>query len=212
MYVFDTNNRIQLALVKGNTYGNLNNIGSMVYQVPDDSSRQIIGMSVRARVALPLNWVFAYVAWSAGFGVVTSGTLATGSGGTLNVDKLVTFAGADYVSFDVYNNTGANYTNPLETNRYTVTISRLRLVSATTNMVNTTSTANTPFALAMTVTCGSTANMYTGQLLHIGHGTDGGRLHRHQRRGRDALYNRRRSGVWHAQYWRRDSSVRGVCR
>jgi hypothetical protein len=173
LYQFDTNNRIQIALPQGAIYGNATDGGGMVYQIPHGSSRQIIGVMFDAVVDLPANWVFQLNQWAANYASVATTAINAGFGGTTQTNRLYTFAGCDYLEFVVYNNTGANYTVANAPNVWRVMITNVRLVTATTNMVNTTITANQAFAAGMTITVASTARMYAGQRLHIGHGTPG---------------------------------------
>lgn len=168
LYQMDTNNRIQIALTKGTTYLNNADVGAMLFQKPEGGSRQIIGLSFDAIVNLPSNWQFIFDTWQSGFTGAGGALIVAGTGGSQTISKVYTFAGCDYIDLSVYNGSGVNYTETLETGVNHVTLTNVRLVTATTNMVNTTITIAQLAGNNVTCTVGSTANMYVGQRLHIG--------------------------------------------
>lgn len=167
-YTFDTNGRVQIALNKNATWATNTSIGSMVYQMPDKGSRQIVGISFDLVVALPLNWRFQIITWQSGYLSGTSAYIYTGTTAIESLNRFITVSGCDYVEFAVYNATGSPYPNTDETSRWKATITNIRLVTATTNAVNTTSTALVSIGSNVSVPVVTTANMYVGQRLHLG--------------------------------------------
>lgn len=167
-YQIDTNNRIQIALPQGQIYGNVANTCGMVYQIPDGSSRQIIGVAFDAVVTLPTNWIVQLNQWSANYAGVTTALIDTGIAGTNVINKFFTFAGCSYLEFVVYNNTGANYTVNNAPNVWRVQITNVRVVTTTANKVDTTTTAVIAAGAAVSVPVVSSTRMYVGQRLHMG--------------------------------------------
>lgn len=168
LYDFDTNNRVRIALKGGATYANINDSGGMIYQKPDGGSRQIIGVMFDAVVTLPTNWRLQINQWSTAYASVAATVVVTGGGGVTTINRFYTFSGCDYLEFVVYNNTGGVYTNTNQTGLYKALITNVRLVTTTTNKVDTTMTSAVVAGSNVSVPVGSTANMYVGQRLHLG--------------------------------------------
>ena len=167
LYVFDTNNRLFTGLTKGTVYRNANDTGDLTLVIPDQSSRQIIGISFDYAVLLPNNWGAALQRWTSAFAfqsapwvLATTGVLQTGS---INL----TFAGCDRLGFTINNNTGANYNFVGENGTNYLRVTNLRIVTATANRINT--TLGTIIAAGTrTVTPASMARIFVGQRLNIG--------------------------------------------
>lgn len=168
VYTFDTNNRVLIALTTNATYGNVTDIGGMIYQKPEGGSRQIIGAMFDVVVTLPTDWIFQLNQWAANFAAVNTTLIHTGTGGVTPMNRFYTFAACDYIEFVVYNNTGGNYVNADTTGRYKVFITNIRLVTATTNKVDTTTTAGVLAGANINVPVVTSARMYIGQRLHLG--------------------------------------------
>jgi hypothetical protein len=168
LYDFDTNNRILIGLKNNATYGNVADIAGMVYQLPYGGFRQIVGVMFDALITLPANWVFQLNQWTPDYAGVATTVILTSGGAVTQLNNFITFTACEYVEFVVYNSTGGNYTvvDPFALQK--VIITNVRVVTATTNMVSTTTTANFTSATPVTVTVASTARMYVGQRLHIG--------------------------------------------
>ncbi len=168
MYAIEISSHIQIATMKGATYGSGANVGSVVFQAPHNGARQIIGFSIDYVGFLPTNWRFFYGRYSEGFVTLSGTAIVDGAGAAFSGSINVTISGCDYIELGIFNNTGANSTPAGETGANYVRITNLRLVTATANRINTTLTANRNAGVNVTATVGSTARMYNGQRLQIG--------------------------------------------
>lgn len=124
-----------LSLNKGAAFTNASSRGSLYYEIPSASARNMVAISFDWAEDLPANWVMELASWSAGFtgGTVVYSRTATGLGGTGTQN--LTFTGRPLISFTIYNNTGALYTNTSETNRYYLAIRNLRIKTTTASTV-----------------------------------------------------------------------------
>jgi len=166
-YQANNSNQLYLTTQKGIIFNNGADVGSWLYQIPDGSSRQIVGASFDYTINLPLNWVFQYIRHQAGFTGSAGTTAVTGSGAQVSGSLNVTFSGCDYIEFAIFNNTGANSTPAGETGANFIRLTNIRLVSSTANRIST--TLGTAIAAGTrTVTPASMANIYVGQRLQIG--------------------------------------------
>lgn len=167
-YQVDTNNRLYLAISKGETYATGIDFGMLLYQIPDQSSRPIIGVSFDYRINLPVGWTADFAVSDAGFTSYVTVFTHAGTGGTVTGAFHAVFGGRSVMSLLIYNNSGAPFTATLETGVNFAQLTNVRLVSSTTNRVNTTHTVARGAGVNVTATVGSTANMYVGQRLGIG--------------------------------------------
>lgn len=172
LYVMDTNNRLYITPQKNGTLGSTGTqkSGELLYQVPDGSSRNIIGVSFDYIYTLPAaNWRVQLRTRDAMFAQVASpwNILAGGATGIVNGSFFGTFAAVPTISFAIrFDAADAVFLG--ETGSAYLIITNLRLVTTTTNMVNTTHTVARGAGVNVTATVGSTANMYVGQRLGIG--------------------------------------------
>lgn len=175
-YNIDLNGRIYLSTKKGQTYGNLSDIGSVVIQVPYGSGKKIVGFSFDYTINLPTagganTWQLRYNTFDEGW-INAAATVITATNGTTFARTVhyVTTA-CDYLELAIFNATGANSTPAGEDGANFVQILNLRVVTSTANRVNT--TLGTTFGAGgpQTVTPPSMANIYVGQQLQIKQGT-----------------------------------------
>lgn len=172
-YLFDTNNRIYIAAQKNATLGNtaVNKAGYMFYRIPDQSSRDIVGAQFAfTHVAPGASWQAAFQLRNPDFSGISNPWVITSGGAGTTIGAIhVTFTGVELVDFlHWYAAADAVYTG--ETDASYLRITNLRLVTATTNRVNTTLTVTRTNGAAVTCTVGSTARMYVGMQLVIGSG------------------------------------------
>lgn len=168
MYTMDQNDRVFIGLTKNTVYRNAIDIGAQYLQVPDDSSRNIVGLTCQFSMVLPANWKFEIYSWTAGFGSSTLQYSTTG--GTLTGVNVITFTAAPILEFVIYNATGASYTYTGETGVNYVQLTNMRWVSSTANQISTAFTAARAAGTNVTATVGSTSGMYVGQTLYVGAG------------------------------------------
>lgn len=130
-YRLSTDNGLYLALQRGDTYGNLTHIGSLMYRIPDDTARQIYAISFDWEITLPTNWRLGVDTCSAAYGSFTPVTIATGNGATQTGTYSATLTQNDIVMVSIGNATGANYTATGETGTQYARITNLRIKGTT---------------------------------------------------------------------------------
>jgi hypothetical protein len=167
-YTFDTNNRLYIAPQKNATLGitGTSKLGMLAYLLPDGSTRDLIGAQFAFTYTVPAaNWRVAFQTRNADFSGIANAWLVTAGGaGTVSGAVHVTFAAARIVNaFMDFSAADAVYAG--ETGANFLRITRLRLVTSTTNRVNTTLSANRNAGTNVTATVGSTSGMYVGMEL-----------------------------------------------
>lgn len=174
-FAIDTSNYLSIAPTKNAIYANTGVnfvIGGLVFQIPDQSTRQIVGISFDYTFLCPTSWEAGLVRRSTISGASTtlvsyngSGALQTGTfNTTLTADNILQF-------YLYYNAAAATYTGETGANYFRVT--NIRVVTSTANRVNTT-LGTTILAGTRTVTPASMARIYVGQKLQIAHSTSVG--------------------------------------
>lgn len=165
---------VALMPTKGTAYVANATVGSVYYQIPDRSTRQITGTSWDYAVVLPVGWRAAAFGWQAGFSTPVNLWLLVATGalqqGTINL------AGGTYdiITFDIFS-TANVAAHPNETGDNYLIVSNPRLVTSTLRRVNTSVTAPAAFGPgSATVTVASIANIAVGQRLQINQGAAAG--------------------------------------
>lgn len=166
MYGLDAQNRVFLAPQKNAVYANNSNVGAMVYEAPDSESRSIVGVQFDFEYLIAANWIVRCIAYDSSWSGSTVWT-STSAGALLTGSINVTFTGVQRVAFEMFNSTGANYTYTGENGQRYAKFTNVRMVSATTNRINTTLTVARTNGSPVTLTVGSTTRMYVGQRLII---------------------------------------------
>jgi hypothetical protein len=172
-FAIDSNNgTISIALVK-NSIMALNTRAHMFYRIPNGSSRNITGCQFDVELLTSANVTARISAWGSAypFGGFTSnlGSLV-GNGAVQKVNAFFTFTGTPIISFGLEITTAHTYAG--ETGAEYVKFLNIRLVSDTSNQINTTLTAVRTNGSGVTCTVGSTANMYIGQKLFFQSGAN----------------------------------------
>lgn len=171
-YAFDTNNRVYITPVKGAVLGNTGagKQAMTCFQLPDDSTRDIIGASFDyVQLAPAAAWRFFFQTRNANFTGIANAWGVTGGIGISTGNVFVTFAAARIVNFFMdFNAADAVFAG--ETGSAYLIITNLRLVTSTANMINTTTTAIVGAGANVSVPVVSSARMYVGQRLHMGTG------------------------------------------
>jgi hypothetical protein len=169
----DTNNRLYITLIKGNTY-TLNKAAGLLMSVPYGSTQAILGMQFSLEQNLPAAFTWRAVTFGGDISLGLTGGVAqasaVGTAALVNRAYHLTFASQTTAGLDLLCNTGGAPAGETGTNY--VKITNLRLVGATTNRVNTTLTANRGAGVNVTATVGATAGMYVGMQLVINSGAN----------------------------------------
>lgn len=176
-YAIDYDNRIFVGLVKNNTYTNVADICGISYRIPSSSARNIIGIQFNLEMKLPVNWLVQLLTWASDYSTAALANTFTGNAGVqtyavaLNLNAIA--VGNPAISFDVINNTGANYNMAGETGTFYMKVTDVRLVSTdstTSRWINTTLTAARAAGASVSAQVATSANMYVGQKLVIDSG------------------------------------------
>lgn len=171
-YGFDTGENLFITLKKGASYANNSGVGSLVYLPPDRTSRQINGLQIGYRILLPANWTFRIVAYGGSPGAFTVGPVIVGpitaTGSLQTIGTFTTFTATTYLAIEIFNSTGALYTNVQEDGDFYVVVDYIRLVTVNSNTINTTLGTAVAAPGTQAVTPGSMAGIYVGQTLNIG--------------------------------------------
>jgi hypothetical protein len=173
-FEIDTNNRIYIAPKKGEVFatGGGTDVGGIVYQAPNGSSRGIVGVQFDYAVTAPNNYAIRMNAYSGpGFAGASTPWSLTATGVAQTGSVHITMSSAGRIEFYMFNDTGAAI-NPkaTDTGADFLRITNLRIVTSTTNRVNTTLTALFGIGSTTNISVGSTANMYVGQELILNSG------------------------------------------
>lgn len=169
-YKQDRNDRLYITLEKNAVYANNSDFASFFYAIPNASSRDIVGISFDLEFLLPTNWKIELFSRNIDFSGFTSLATFTGTGTVQVRSYNLTFTGKPLVDFLIYNLTGANYTNILETGDWYAVITNIRVVTSITNRIDTTFTVARAAGTNVTATVGSNARMFVGQRLNISNG------------------------------------------
>jgi hypothetical protein len=142
----------------------------IVYQIPDKSTRQIVGCSFDWTTLHPpgsagSQWTGQIIGYQAGF--TSPATLFSHGAGTALGAANLTFSGVDYLVIKHYYD-GTDQVYSADTGAVVFGVRNLRIVTSITNRIATTLTANRSNGANVTATVGSTARMYVGQMLQIG--------------------------------------------
>lgn len=149
-------------------------IAYMVYKIPDQSTRQIVGISFdwvknHPAGAPGTQWTGACVAYQPGFASGVS--LFTTGAGVGNGTQHLTFAGQSIIGFAHFYDGANGIFTPGATGDIYFSPQNIRIVTSIANRVNTTFTVARVHGTNVTATVGSTARMYVGQELQIANAT-----------------------------------------
>ena len=166
-FVIDTNNRIFMSLKKNITYASFASQARVRFDVPQQptATRQFTGIDFAFVMLLPSGWtaeLYRYDVAGSFLGAVwtlaSTGVLLTGA-----VHGV--FAATDTLVWTVYQAASSVYGG--EDGDAYLKITSARVVTSTTNRVNTTLGANRAAGTTVTATVATTAGMYAGQQLVI---------------------------------------------
>lgn len=173
LFEIDVDEWIKVSLIKGTSYPATGpRVGAVAFRVPYAGDRGITGVQFRVRLLVPTNWQFAVRSYASSLFPTppTSISSITSAGTLTDRGYHLTLSAAGAMEFIIFNNTGGVSTPAGETGSWYMIISDLRVVTSTTNRVNTTLTANRAAGSSVTATVGSTAGMYVGMQLVINSG------------------------------------------
>lgn len=162
----DTNNRLYMAPLKNDSQSSTTGL-YLLYQTPDDSARDIIGIDFSFEMTLPsASWRLQLIPITTTFSAGAALFTLAGTGAAQAGARHLTFAATPWIAFQLQFNAAAAVF-AAETGTAFAKITNLRLVTTTTNRVNTTLTANRAAGAGVTATVGSTDRMYVGQKLIV---------------------------------------------
>lgn len=164
----DNNNRLYIAPRQPEGYANAGDYGDLTYVIPDASERNIVGFSYKYEVLLPTNWRGQIIRCNEDFSSQSVVRTFTGTGALQSGAELQTFTGSPRLLVRCYNNTGGLVSVSWDTGTDAyVKLTEIRVVTSSTNMVNTT-LGTTIAAGTRTVTPAAMTNIFVGQKLIIG--------------------------------------------
>lgn len=142
-------------------------VGTLTYEVPSASGRLISGAQFRMELVAVANWRGQLATANRDFSGAVAINGFTHAGANVSIGYHLTFTAAPRVRFDFFANSAGGLVLGVNPGDYYARFTRMRLVSASTNRVNTTLTANRAAGASVTATVGSTAGMYVGMDLVI---------------------------------------------
>lgn len=171
-FAFDTTGKLFISPEKNSTQGTTAPfcVGALTYVVPDGGARTISGISFDYVLNAPVNWQGGLQNRNADFSGGSTLWSVTSAGALLQgTVHLVIGAPLARLEFYLLLNT-ASVVFAGESGDTYLKITNLRIVTSTTNRINTTLTAARAAGTNVTATVGSTARMYVGQQLQINAG------------------------------------------
>lgn len=165
-FQFNTTNRLYMAPIKNSSLSSTT-CAFLLYQTPDRGSKDIIGIDFSFDMTLAsASWRLQLIPLTTGFSAGAAIFTLAGTGANQTGARHLTFTATPWIAFQLqFNAAAAVFAG--ETGSTFVEIANLRLVTSTTNRVNTTLTANRAAGAGVTATVGSTTGMYVGQKLVV---------------------------------------------
>lgn len=164
-FEMDTQNRLYITPQKNSTQANTN-IGAIGYQIPDGSSRSIVGISFDYSFTAPVNWQARFRRGDANFGTLTDPWTLNGTGAAQTGAVHFTLTACQSMQFFLFFNAAAAVFAG-ETGSAFLKITNVRLVTSITNRIAVAFTANRAAGVNVTATVASTARMYVGQSVQV---------------------------------------------
>lgn len=163
---FGTQTRLSISPEKGSTQSNAV-AGRMGFELPSGSSRDSIGVQYSYELLAPVAWQAGFERFDGSWGFLSAPWTLNATGVVQTGAVHMTFTATQKLGFYLYLNAAAAVFGG-ETDSAYLRITNLRVVSSTTNRVNTTLTANRNAGTNVTAAVGSTTGMYVGQSIMMG--------------------------------------------
>lgn len=170
-FTADNQNRLSIAPKKNAAYAFGDRSGAWRYVQPSLGSRQIVGIQFAYTVDLTADYRMDVATYNEGYAAGAGVFTSTGTGAAVSGAMHLTFAARDYAVMSIVCVNGAGATYAGEDGADYARLTNIRLVTSTTNRVNTTLTVGRTNGAAVTCTVGSIANIYAGMQLVINSGT-----------------------------------------
>jgi hypothetical protein len=167
--VYDTQERIFLGPKLNAVFNAIGDGAAMAFTGPDAGTRGLLGIQFAFENNLPANLQAFCARFNASWAYVAAPWVLTGTAAVQRGAIHATFAATDRLLFG-YQALAAPITHAGQDGANYLKITNVRIVSATTNRVNTTLTVARTNGTPVTCTVGSTARMYVGMQLVIGSG------------------------------------------
>jgi hypothetical protein len=160
------NDGLYMAARKNESFSNAF-IGAFGYVIPDQSGKNIVGISFDVTFKAPnVDWQFRVDRRDASWVFVGNEVTLTTTITQITRSYNLVITGTANITFGLfYGNVAAVYAG--ETGDTFFRVSNVRVVTSTANRINTTLTANRNAGVNVTATVGSTARMYVGQKLQM---------------------------------------------
>jgi hypothetical protein len=168
-FYFDTRNRIAISPQKNSTQGNAF-AGRQVFENPSGGARSIVGLQFAYQLLAPVAWQAGSEQFDANWGFLAAPWTLNATGVLQSGAVHVTFAATQKIGLYLFLN-GAPAVYAGETDAAYLHVTNMRIVTSTTNRVNTTLTVNRAAGVNVTATVGSTTGMYVGMQLVINSGS-----------------------------------------
>lgn len=169
-FSFDFQNRLYIAPEKNATHGAGIN-GLIGYPGLAGGTRQLRGIQFTYDLTAPVGWTAQLLRRDSAWGSLSSVWALAGNGATQTGSLFITLAACDRLAF-LLANTGAAAVFAGETGSVYLKITSIRVVTATTGLINTT-LGTTIAAGVRVVTPASMANIVTGRQVTVGTATAG---------------------------------------
>jgi hypothetical protein len=130
-YEIDNNNRLYVALRKGETYFNQTTLGGLTIAVPHRGQRNMTNFSCSYDVDLPANWEFRVRSFTDGFGSATTENTLVATGSQQTGTLSLTLTANERVVVEVHNNTGGSTTFAGNTGDDYMRLTSIRIKSTT---------------------------------------------------------------------------------
>lgn len=168
----DTNNRLGIGLTAGATYAT-NKASGLLFGIPHRSTRNIVGIQFALEINLPAAHTWRCVSFAGDIsGTLSSAAVEASLVGTAALVSrayhLILSTPRETCGIDVLCNAGAAYAGQTWASYAKVT--HVRVVTSSTNRINTTLTANRAAGVNVTATVVTTAGMYVGMELVMNSG------------------------------------------
>lgn len=134
-YEFDTNNRLYIALKKGEEYSNATHDGSFTYAIPHRSTRGLQKFACSYDMKLPNNWIFRVMTYTDAWGSASTINTVTANGSAQSGTLDLSLSGADRVVVNIRNNSGSATTVTDETGDLYLSLTAVRLKTTTSTAV-----------------------------------------------------------------------------
>lgn len=128
-YAMDNNNRLYIALSKGESYNNNGHAGGLTWAIPHLGERAPAAFMASYDMRLPVGWQMRILTAGDGFGSPVVEQTINATGGAQSGTISLGLSGGVRIIVSVRNNTGATYTNTANTDEYYMRMTGVQIKS-----------------------------------------------------------------------------------